>query len=424
MPKIDFEFVSTHRNRSLWRNPCAFEVPWSGNGQKIGLNAADPVSDQAPLVEWTGRNIAIAITVVRRTAKSVIVSAPINAFSKTPNYYAGAQLGVVRIDSYGYLSSSATLDYAQLFLDDSETAPGTTSTITTTVVPNTVFVPAGSDLPNAYNGYYLYNDTLHAGVKIRAYDSEFHTILADVPPSWTATNDYCVRRRLPSVESASLGPGNTVDVLNLGGTVNSVVPGDFVRVVTSREVVKIVKYDETTRLATVSPRLPVAYAAGTVVELLTTTSDNYRTMSYSGTTVGQHEQAAYDVNLVSGTVPNTRLKRGGGYPSDHPFLYVELYDTNLPSQNNLFSNNHSNKSYFKVTTPTGQLMNRREKFTKVTGDLNHKTIRFRPTSNFRVCWRLPSGDELEFEKDDTFSPLAPDDGLQTSLVFSLDRCRY
>jgi len=154
--------------------------------------------------------------------------------------------------------------------------------------------------------------------------------------------------------------------------------------------------------------------------VLSQSTDNYRTLSYTGTVVGQQEQVAYDINLVSATIPNTLLKNGG-YPVDYPFFYIELYDTNHPSQTNIFSNNHSNKSYFKVTTPTGQLAKRDEKFTKFTGDLSHKTIRFRPTSNFRVVWRFPSGQVVQFEQQDTQSPNQPNEFLQTSILFNLTR---
>lgn len=73
MIKIDFEFVSTHRNRNLWPNPCLFEVPWSGSGQSNGLNSSDPISNQAPLVEWTGQNISISTTVVSSSGNNIIV---------------------------------------------------------------------------------------------------------------------------------------------------------------------------------------------------------------------------------------------------------------------------------------------------------------------------------------------------------------
>lgn len=425
MIKIDFEFVSTHRNRTLWSNPCLFEVPWSGSGQATGLNAFDPVSSQAPIVAWTGQNISINATVVSQTGDSVIVSAPANSFSQLPNYYQGAEFSVppsFRINGSKFLSQSGGLDYIQFDVSGSGVQAGDAVTVKVTSVPNTLYVPTGSDLPSAYVGKYLYNETQGQSTLITGYDMVFHKVLATIPGGWAPTDKYSIRTQLPSVGNFALGPGNTTTTVNLTGIGVGIVPGDFIRIISTGEVTKIVSFDSTTNFATVSPPLSIAFPPGTIVELLAQTSDNYRTLSYAGTAVGQHDQVAYDINLVSATIPNIPIKNGvGGYAVNYPFLYIELYDTNHPSQNNLFSNNHANKSYFKVTTPTGQLGDRKEKFTKFTGDLSHKTIRFRPTSNFRVVWRLPTGEEIQFEEQDTQSPQAPNEALQTSVKFNLRR---
>lgn len=424
MIKIDFEFVSTHRNRNLWPNPCLFEVPWSGSGQSNGLNSLDPISNQAPLVEWTGQNISISTTVVSSSGNNIIVSAPANSFSKVTNYYQGAEFSVppsFRIDSSKYLSQIGGLDYMQLNVTGSGVQAGNTVTIKVTLVPNTIYVPAGSNLPAAYNGKYLYNETQTEWVLINSYDSGFHLISTTIPPSWSTTDKYSIRRGIPSA-TQSLGSGNTTTTLNLTGIQASVNPGDFIRILSTGEIVKVTSFDLTTNIVSVSPPLSTPPPASTIVELLTQTSDNYRTLSYGGTVVGQQEQSVYTINLVSGTLPNTLIVNGsGGYPIDYPFLYVEFYDTNYPSQNNLFSNNHSSKSYFKVTTPIGQFESANQKFTKFTGDLSYKTIRFRPTSNFRIVWRLPTGEEIKFEKQDTQSPYAPIESLQTSVQFNLGR---
>ena len=424
MIKIDFEFISTHRNRSVWSNPCLFEVPWSGSGQYNGLNASDPISNQAPTVAWMGQNISIAATVVSQTNDVVIVSAAANSFSQTPNYYQGAEFSMppsLRIDGSKFLSQSGALDYVQLNVSNSGVEAGDAVTIKITPIPNTLFVPLGSNQTNAYINQYLYNETQGQSVVITGYDSEMHMISAPIPGGWASTDKYSIRQQLPTVGNFAIGAGNTTTALNLTGIGVNVNPGDFIRVISTGEVVKVTNFDTTTNIATVSPPLS-SFLPSTIVELLTQTSDNYRTLAYAGTTVGQHEQVAYTISLVSGTLPNILIKNGnGGYPVDYPFLYVELFDTNHPSQNNLFSNNHSAKSYFKVTTPTGQLLNRNETFTKFTGDLNRKTIRFRPTSNFRIVWRLPNSEEIQFEEQDTQSPQAPRDSIQTSVQFNLGR---
>jgi hypothetical protein len=427
MIKLDFEFVSTHRNRSIWPNPCFFEVPWSGSGQSSGLNAYDPISNQAPIVSWTGQNISINATVVSQTNNTVVVSALANSFSQLPNYYQGAELSVppsYRIDSSNFIAQSGGLDYAQFSsnIADSTLQAGNAVVIKVTSVPNTLYVPQGSDLPNAYVGDYLYNETQGTFTIITGYDSVLHKVIANIPVGWSTTDKYSIRSQPPSAGNFMLGGGNTTTSLNLIGIPTFVNPGDFIRIISTEEIVKIVSYNSITNIANVSPPLSIPFPAGTIVELLTQTSDNYRTLSYTGSVVGQQEQVSYDINLVSASIPNIAIKNGiGGYPVDYPFLYIELYDTNYPSQNNLFSNNHSNKSYFKVTTPVGQLIDRTEKFTKFTGDLSYKTIRFRPTSNFRVVWRLPNGEEIKFVQQDTQSPQAPNEALQTSVMFNLRR---
>lgn len=426
MIKLDFEFISTHRNRNLWPNPCLFEIPWSGNGQSIGLNALDPISNQVPIISWTGQNININANVVLQTTDVVVVSAPENTFSKETNFYQGCELNIppsTRINNSKFLAQHGGLEYIQFNVSNSTGVQvGNIVTIQNTSIPNTMYVPAGSELTNAYTSKYLYNETLGESTIISGYDSDLHKVLATIPNTWTIIDQYSIRSQLPTVSHFGIGNGNTITTLNVSGINTNIALGDFVRIISTGEIVKIINFDSITSMITVTPSLSMIFPVGTIIEILTQTMDNYRTLCYSGTTVGQQEQVSYDINLVSASIPNVLIKNGsGGYAYDYPFLYIELYDTNYPSQNNLFSNNHSNKSYFKVTTPTGQLFNRSEKFTKFTGDLSHKTIRFRPTSNFRVVWRLPSNEEIQFEEYDTQSPYSPNEFLQTSVKFSLKR---
>ncbi|AHL67588.1 hypothetical protein DH26_gp095 [Chloriridovirus anopheles1] len=427
MTKIDFEFVSTHRNRKLWANPCLFEVPYSGSGQKTGLNAVDAVSNQAPLVSWTGQVINIASVVVSAIDNTVVVSAAANSFSALDNFYQGAELKTplgtsLRIDSNSFIAQSGGNDYVQFDVTGSGVKAGDAVTIQVTAVPNTLFVPNGSELANAYVGDYLYNETQGQWVLITGYDELLHKAIAPIPGGWAATDAYSIRRELPAVGNFAVGAGNTPTTLNLLGVGIVVEPGSFVRRLATGEIVSVASFDQLTGIAAVSPPTSTVLLAGEIVEVLSQSYDNYKTLSYAGTTVGQHEQVAYDINLVSCTVPNLEIINGeGGYPADYPFLYIELQDTNHPSQNNICSNAVSNKSYFKATTPTGQLLNRSEKFTKFTGDLSHKTVRFRPTSNFRIAWRLPSGEEIKFREQDAMSPTVPKAALQVSAHFNLER---
>lgn len=417
MINFDLEFTSARRNRNAWSNPCLFEVPLSGIGQRSNLSALDPVSDQTPSIRWLGKTISVLVEVVAVTASSVTVSTRSDATARSDNYYRGSQLKNFRVDSSIFLSTKESIDYVQLSVANSNLQLKDKVFLKVSEVPGTIYVPSGKDLPNAYAGQYLCNDTKGGSVVIRAYDSEFHKVVADIPAEWGPTDAYNIRAKLPAVGRHSCD-GTTLTTIKLGTTAH---PGDFVRVVDTNETVVVTGFDDAGDTAFVSPAFSAAFPAGTLVDVSKVTGDNFKTMSCSTTAFGQYEQAAYEIHLVSGTVPNVLLAEKGGYPSDYPFLYVEFYDTNLPSQNVLFSNGHANKSYFKVTTPTGQVLDRKEKFTKVTGDLNRKIVRFSSTGNFRISWRLPSGEVVKFKEPDTSSPHFPDDMLQTSVMFSLKR---
>jgi hypothetical protein len=355
------------------------------------------------------------------------VSAAANSFSNSDNFYQGAELKTplgtsFRIDSNSFISQSGGNDYAQFDVTGSGVKVGDAVTIQVVSVPDTIFVPGGSELANAYVGSYLYNETQGQWVPITGYDELFHKAIAPIPGGWAVTDMYSIRKELPVVGNFAVGAGNTPTTLNLFGVGIVIEPGSFIRRITTGEIVNVTNFDQPTGVVTVSPPTSTVLVAGEIVEVLLQSYDNFKTLSYAGTTIGQHEQVAYDINLVSCTVPNVQIINGeGGYPVDYPFLYIELQDTNHPSQNNICSNAVSNKSYFKATTPTGQLLNREEKFTKFTGDLSHKTCRFRPTSNFRIAWRLPSGEEIKFRAQDTISPTIPNAALQVSAHFNLDR---
>ena len=286
-------------------------------------------------------------------------------------------------------------------------------------IPNTFFVPTGSDIINSYAGNYLYNETRGQYTTISGYDTEFHKVIATIPNTWLPTDRYNIRAQLPTIGNFSVGNvGNTVYTINLNGISITITPGDFLRVLSTGETAMITNYNTTTHLASIVPPLSQPLTSGAKIEVLIQTSDNYKTLSHNGTSVGQHEHVSYNINLVSGSLPNVPIKNGfGGYGFDYPFLYVEFCDTNQAS-NNLYSNNHSNKSYFKVTTKQERS---EDKFIKFTGDSNVKTVRFKTTSNFRIVWRLPSGDEIKFTEQDTRSPQAPNPLLQTAVTFNIRR---
>ncbi|ABF82099.1 hypothetical protein MIV069L [Invertebrate iridescent virus 3] len=419
--KVDFEFVSTHRNRTLWPNPCCFEVGWSSTAPSNAINAYDPVSDQVPLLVWVGSDQKVTGKLIAHVGDWMVVAFPIGAVSPKVNNYRGMQLSmgsvVTRIVANRRVSSDAQWDYFKVQIDPSleQQVPDSVVSLEPISVPGTWFVPGGSDVVNAYSGMYLYNETLGQWVVIRAYDHTFHLAIPDsIMTGWDVTHQYSIRPQLPSLSNFLLDAGSTTTLIATRLASHARL-GDWIRIVTTGECAKVVNVLDGS--IGVSPPLSRAFFAGTPVELLGQIYDNYQTLSYPGLVIGNQEQSAYQVTLVSAFIPNVETENGG-YPNEYPFLYVEFSDTHYPYQNNLFSNNHSNKSWFKVTTPTG-LYQSKERWIKFTGDYSFKTIRFKPTSNFRIVWRTPSGAEVKFTQPDTQSPSSPDPSLQTFIQFNM-----
>lgn len=422
MTKIDFEFTSAHRNRNLWPNPCVFEVPWSGNGKKSGNDSVDPVSLQAPEVMWKGQLVNISASVVSQNGSNVVISTALNALNQKVGYYDEAEFVspsglAVPVRSYMFLAQSGGSDYASISAVGTSVQVGDSVILRITSVPNTLFVPHGIKLEGAYVGYYLFNETQVQYARISGYANG--RVVANTAAAWLNTDTYSIRKELPALPSFAIGAGSTANTLNLAPSGVGAVPGDYVRALSTGETSRITSYNATTGLVTLDPAFSAALPTGALVEVYRQSYDNYNALSYSGTTVGQHEQVAWDAKVVSAVIPN-KLTQNGGYPSDYPYLYIEFMDTNHPNQNILFSNNNINKSLFRVTMPIGQF-NASQRFIKYTGDLSHKTVRFRPTSNFRVAWRLPNGDEVKFVEQDLTSPNKPRDDLQVSVHFNLSR---
>lgn len=407
---MDFDFVSNYRNRNMWPNPCLYEVSF-GSGQSNGLNALDPISNQAPVIEWRGQKISHYATITAATTGAVVLSIPENWVNYEKDYYSGAELHplATRINSSIFLGQKEGLAYFQMNVAPSKFKIGDSVLIQITHIPNTIFVPGGSDLPHAYNKKLLYNQTNNEWVKITGYYPEFRRVVAEIPPHWKLNDMYSIRDNLPYATYTFTEGGNTPFTLNLKNIKVNINPGDFIRIISTKQYVKIINFDKTTSTVTVSPRISEIISPGDTIEILTQTSDNHRSPT---NIVGQ--ERLYRVTLVSGTLPNILIRNGyGGYPTDYPFLYVEFHDTNYPFQSNVYTNNHITKNYFKMS-PVGQFK-AGKKFTKFIGEPNHKIIKLRSASTFRIVWRLPTGEEIIFDQDDTTSPLAPKETIQTSI---------
>lgn len=418
--KLNVEFVSAHRNRTRWPNPCSFEVPWANNNaQAEGLYSLDPISDQAPLKAWQGTDIDVSVNVVSQIDDVLVLSTD-NALSTTTGYYSGAgYIGTSgdasRVEAYDFLGQSGSTSFIRVRLRASSFAKaGDSGKIRVIQVPNTLFVPLGESTMAVYANRYLFNESLGSWVVADGYDGETKILSAKLPPTWSLTDRYSIRKELP-LASLSAAAGSTKDIIQLQSAV-AAKPGQFVRVLDSEEIRQVVGVSEVS--VTVNPSLSDAPRTNAQLELLDVSRDNYISLMYPGNTTTQREQSSWCAVLVTGILPN-KLIKNGGYPTDYPFLYVELSDIGSLNQNTLCSNNGLYKSLFRATTSLAR--SQLDRFVKYSGDRLDRPFRFKPTGNFRVVWRLPTGAEIEFATPDTVSPYEPDPSLQTSVQFSFHK---
>ena len=164
--------------------------------------------------------------------------------------------------------------------------------------------------------------------------------------------------------------------------------------------------------------IPIGYN----IEIMQYTNDNFSPFVYNGTLTSQNQPVSYEVSLNSITLPNVILTTGGRI-AYYPYVYVEIENVGSSSSNinTIYSNNpNTYKAVFKIlitdlnnpsTTP----------FVRLTGNGFLQTIPFKINCDMIVTVKLPNGTILETKQKDTMNGQTPDQSLQISLVFEINR---
>lgn len=252
------EITSSRRNRKEYPLPAQFEIPLSQSGQKLPIEALDPVSVACSEVQWLGNTfnatqsaanpmeliveiedvtIAGSGTEIIGNSSSTITlivnttgagTSGRGAMHTIENYYRGAVAGVGdgkaattdrrRIIEYLYLGD----DQAKMVFESPFSSTLTPGTTTFFIVDPTdldapayktpyFFVPTSPIISNAYTKYNLYNQTRCQSRPINSYDRVTHLIGVDTGgttlstqssgpiSSWTAEDRYSIRRIDPDV---------------------------------------------------------------------------------------------------------------------------------------------------------------------------------------------------------------------------------
>lgn len=252
------EITSSRRNRKEHPLPAQFEIPLSQSGQKLAIEALDPVSIACSDVQWIGNtfnatqsagdpmeliveleDVTIAgsgTEIIGNSSSTVTLivnttgagTSGRGAMHTIENYYRGAVAGVGdgkaattdrrRITEYLYLGD----DQAKMVFESPFSTTLTPGVTTFFIVDPTAldatayktpyfFVPTSPSISNAYNKYNLYNQTRCQSRPINSYDRVTHLVGVDTNgstsstpssgpiTSWTAEDRYSIRRRDPDV---------------------------------------------------------------------------------------------------------------------------------------------------------------------------------------------------------------------------------
>lgn len=327
------------------------------------------------------------------------------------------------------------------------------------------FVPHGPDLDNAYTKHVLYNETRSESRPIAGYSALTHTVSlitngSTVPTTesgpvtlWLPNQNYSIRRASPRTVFTQVANPSPSQVFLQGGLAPPGVDGDgfyngeYIRVragsnnyvttlyptpasgvPTINEIRRVVDYNGTTNLATVTPpfsTIPPTAPGQQEMELLQFTLDSFRPFRYSGSIVSQQELVCYEIELLNLVLPNLTLAvQGGGRTAFKQYVYVELSNVSAAGGTtpySIYSNNPSStRMVFRAAiddVPNPLISG----FIKIDGDGMVQTLKFKPNDNLRMSVRMQDGEPYRVTRPDRPPPFEPDPSVQISALFSIRR---
>ena len=220
------EIASDYRDRTQFPNPSQFNVLIGQSGTRYRFNAYDPISINAPVVEWTPDNIFGGVngTVTANLANTedtflVCFPPPPPAIppiliNTTLDYYKGLTINIgmfppATIIGSEYQSTNATGDC--FWITVSPSLGSIPVAVTTSVIPMQTFdttngifwVPESFFADSIYTGCFLWNDTTRTGFPIVWYDGATHTVGLDLsdPAVSTAVAAWSVPPALPAAHA-------------------------------------------------------------------------------------------------------------------------------------------------------------------------------------------------------------------------------
>lgn len=420
---------STYRNREQYPNPGDFVVKSTTTticGTVNGVTAQDPVLNGFPMISFKGDIITTSSSFDGGIQNKPILPAP----SDPTTNYRGALLTNTTLSQSVYIEAYDLITRTAYLGTEGFSPSFQTSDTFTIVDPSTssrIFINNGSTLDNAYIGYYLYDVTINELRPIVEYDGIVSTLVVDPPFSgaWNVSDSYEIRKD-PYVFMKDVTYYISNYNISIQNPPNNELIGKYVRITEQgsplfNTVRRIVAYDSTTDIATITPsyQVPTPITDPTAYEILPMSYDNCYFIN--GLSACRLERGYYEIELQSLILPNRTILTGyGGRLVSYPYIYIEFGNLSNGVQNILVSNNpHSSRVLFKV--PIYDIQPRvNSNFLKIDKTNMPQSIFFNPYEDYYFKILMSNGDPYIIQPDN-MSPLPPNPELQVSVTFKVTK---
>ena len=476
-----FEISSSYRNRNQDPLSTNFAVT-TGNLPVSPAEFVDPVCDKAPLLSWRSNELVLQslsdyitlktvpfITTVTtlggtNTQTSFIATADNAAGHDLQNiegYYVGMVLQwrnaatlnerrrIIGYKPLGVNPDTAANDVVSaLFTVESSFSADFVSTVSTLLLEDptyfptdnisaSIFVPTGSDVDDAYQNYYILNETIAVAgganylIKVASYDALTH--LATLDPTYSslnwATNDYYSLVLADPGPTFQAGAGSTTSTVDLAaGSLTQVgaYVGYWIRCVqqgsnSDNECRRIIAYDGTT--ATVTPAFTVTMS-NLYYQIFVPDRDNYTPIRAPMSVAKGNPVRKYAVQLLALNIPNQVLSVGnGGVLNRYPYVILEISNmaSGTSNTNSIYSNN-PNVTQARFICAVDDIRNLSQtSFLNIDADGMVAVGMFNLLAGFRLTLKLPNGDIVRFKDfpyTETLNPFNPVPELQMSMVLA------
>ena len=420
---------STYRNREQYPNPGDFVIKSTTTticGTVNGVTAQDPVLNGYPIISFKGDIITTSSSFAGGIQNKPILPAP----SDPTTNYRGALLTNTTLSQSVYIEAYDLITRTAYLGTEGFSPSFQTSDTFTIVDPSTssrIFINNGSTLENAYVGYYLYDATINEIRPIVEYDGIVSTLVVDPPFSgaWSVTDSYEIRKD-PYVFMRDVTYYISNYNISIQNPPSNELIGKYVRITEQgsplfNTVRRIVSYDSTTDIATITPsyQIPAPITDPTAYEILPMSYDNCYFIN--GLSACRLERGYYEIELQSLILPNRTILTGyGGHLVSYPYIYIEFGNLSNGVQNILISNNpHTSRVLFKV--PIYDIQPRiNSNFLKIDKTNMPQSIFFNPYEDYYFKILMSNGEPYIIQPDN-MSPLPPNPELQVSVTFKVTK---